>query len=72
MPHRLCQVTKAFGTKGFASNQGLQSGTPTHGYPLEAARAAAFELKAGREWDDFSSGTMMASMAKCFGSDGGP
>jgi alkylation response protein AidB-like acyl-CoA dehydrogenase len=59
---------KAFG-KAIASNQGLQWMIADMAIQLEAARALLFECTRQVDMGDFSQLSMMASMAKCFGSD---
>jgi alkylation response protein AidB-like acyl-CoA dehydrogenase len=59
---------KAFG-KAIATNQGLQWMIADMAIQLEAARALLFECTRQVDLDDFSQLSMMASMAKCFGSD---
>jgi len=59
---------KAFG-KPIASNQGLQWMIADMATQLEAARALLFECTRQVDMGDFSQLSMMASMAKCFGSD---
>ena len=59
---------KAFG-KAIATNQGLQWMIADMAIQLEAARALLFECTRQVDLGDFSQLSMMASMAKCFGSD---
>jgi alkylation response protein AidB-like acyl-CoA dehydrogenase len=59
---------KAFG-KAIASNQGLQWMIADMAIQLEAARALLFECTRQVDMGDFRQLSMMASMAKCFGSD---
>lgn len=59
---------KAFG-KAIASNQGLQWMIADMAIQLEAARALLFECTRQVDMGDFSQLSMMASMAKCYGSD---
>ena len=58
----------AFG-KPIASFQGLQWMIADMAMQLEAARALLFECTRQVDMGDFSQLSMMASMAKCFGSD---
>jgi len=59
---------KAFG-KAIATNQGLQWMMADMAIQLEAARALLFECTRQVDMGDFSQLSMMASMAKCYGSD---
>src|SRR5882757_2517633 len=59
---------KAFG-KAISANQGLQWMIADMAIQLEAARALLFECTRQVDMGDFSQLSMMASMAKCFGSD---
>jgi alkylation response protein AidB-like acyl-CoA dehydrogenase len=59
---------KAFG-KAIATNQGLQWMIADMAIQLEAARALLFECTRQVDMGDFSQLSMMASMAKCYGSD---
>ena len=68
-----CAITyakerKAFG-KAIATNQGLQWMIADMAIQLEAARALLFECTRQVDLGDVSQLSMMASMAKCFGSD---